>query len=450
VAGFGLRPRDSISGKGRTCERPSATTWQLNKAHLAPPSVWLGCPIMRFYLIYEGVSCLALGCIYQAAKIGVQNRDNMPSPFKSVPFAENDSPVSKISNSLTADGTTQDLTVASLDLPAFYFDHDRNLTAVNPNQPDEFRRYLAQELDVTRLLLIYKHLWLAGQPRAARPFHYHIMIGRKLIITENADRHLTWDGSQMYIKPLPTFLLIHNIWKDHLCSNQLLNESATGFLLSYMWLICTKADFNIAQAHKLISSEISWSQWVAFSAVVLRNIDHTGMLGVNPRYFYGELRISRLNWIWRFLYRPFSLTNMVRGYSYGFRQYSVFTTKSFAWLLGSFFYITVVLTAMQVGLATERLDKNRQFQDASYGFTVFSILAPLLGCLLIAVVLLFLVIFNLVYTAGLYRTRKEAYAQVRQNEALVQISSLRARDPKHNTQTAIKTCGPGETARNAV
>ena len=41
-------------------------------------------------------------------------------------------------------------------------------------------------------------------------------------------------------------------------------------------------------------------------------------------------------------------------------------------------YIAIVLTAMQVGLATTKLGHDQAFQQASYGFMVFSILAPLI------------------------------------------------------------------------
>ncbi|KAI1385836.1 uncharacterized protein F4822DRAFT_414280 [Hypoxylon trugodes] len=40
-------------------------------------------------------------------------------------------------------------------------------------------------------------------------------------------------------------------------------------------------------------------------------------------------------------------------------------------------FIALVLTAMQVGLATDRLKYDERFQQASYGFTVFAILGPL-------------------------------------------------------------------------
>lgn len=57
-------------------------------------------------------------------------------------------------------------------------------------------------------------------------------------------------------------------------------------------------------------------------------------------------------------------------------QYSTFFQENFAWLAGTTVYSAVVLTAMQVGLATDALASNNAFQSASYGFTVFSSLGP--------------------------------------------------------------------------
>jgi hypothetical protein len=42
-------------------------------------------------------------------------------------------------------------------------------------------------------------------------------------------------------------------------------------------------------------------------------------------------------------------------------------------------YIVVILTAMQVGLATDSLTGNDSFQRACYGFTVFAITSPVIA-----------------------------------------------------------------------
>jgi hypothetical protein len=58
------------------------------------------------------------------------------------------------------------------------------------------------------------------------------------------------------------------------------------------------------------------------------------------------------------------------------------------------------LTAKQVGLTINRLSKNNRFQDASYGFTVFSIFAPLIGITIIMLTLCGLFTFNIIGTVS--------------------------------------------------
>jgi uncharacterized membrane protein len=67
-------------------------------------------------------------------------------------------------------------------------------------------------------------------------------------------------------------------------------------------------------------------------------------------------------------------------------QYGAFFQDNLAWLASAIVYITIVLTAMQVGLTTETLAINNVFQSVSYGLTVFSILGPLIVFGLIMVV----------------------------------------------------------------
>ena len=83
---------------------------------------------------------------------------------------------------------------------------------------------------------------------------------------------------------------------------------------------------------------------------------------------------------------------------YGYYQYSDILRRNFAWILIAFVYVSIVLTAMQVGLATERLGKSNVFQRASYGFAVFSMITPLVTFAVVTLNFLGLSIFNLTAT----------------------------------------------------
>jgi hypothetical protein len=232
---------------------------------------------------------------------------------------------------------------------------------------------------------------------AARPLHRQAMMDRVVAVTEQVDLHLVWANSKFFIKPLPAYLLDIAFWEENLCSDKVLHESACGFLLSYAWLISCESDFQIAtsdnQCPQLLPKGLSWPQWVTFIEDFLRDIDlddRTG-LAFDRRYEFGELRANRLNMIYR-LAPVLRFRHFVRGYHFGYNQYDIFFRRNFAWLIVVFAYITIVLTAMQVGLATGNLSQDSRFQAASYGFAVFSIMVPVI--MVGIVLLLFVVLFT--------------------------------------------------------
>lgn len=69
---------------------------------------------------------------------------------------------------------------------------------------------------------------------------------------------------------------------------------------------------------------------------------------------------------------------------------------TFAWVLMFFVFLTTVLQAMQVGLATNRLQAS--FQDVAYGFAVFSLLLPIATIAFVVTILIFLFLYKLVVT----------------------------------------------------
>jgi uncharacterized membrane protein YcjF (UPF0283 family) len=142
------------------------------------------------------------------------------------------------------------------------------------------------------------------------------------------------------------------------------------------------------------------------------------LFNVNPRYLYGELRLGRLNWIYRLCFETVSITNLLRGYEYGYHEYSTFVQRNFAWLLTIIVYVTLVLLAMQVGLATQQLQHDDRFNRASYGFTVLSILALLISLIIFVFTLLVLVTFNGLYALWKRRETRAEYRGVFENNAI--------------------------------
>lgn len=71
-------------------------------------------------------------------------------------------------------------------------------------------------------------------------------------------------------------------------------------------------------------------------------------------------------------------------------NYASFLRDQLGWLATTTIYVALVLTAMQVGLATDQLKVNAPYMTAAYRFSVLAILWPLIsgGAILIALVIL--------------------------------------------------------------
>jgi len=236
---------------------------------------------------------------------------------------------------------------------------------------------------------------MAGLPMCARPLHHQRCIGRTIILTERLDQHLVWLDDRLFLKPLPRYLMDYAAFK--MAVPQESAQNARGLLLSYMWLVCSETDLLMAQELRLLPQATTWEGWIRFSKAILKNINPEQPEEINPRFLYGELRLARLNLIYRFCSKTTSWRVFVRGYNYGYHQYSTFVQRNFAWFLTVVVYITLVLTAMQVGIATDELKNNAAFSRASYGFTVFAILAPLGLGGTIAVVVAVLFVGNVIF-----------------------------------------------------
>ncbi|KAI1211485.1 uncharacterized protein F4807DRAFT_417814 [Annulohypoxylon truncatum] len=226
-------------------------------------------------------------------------------------------------------------------------------------------------------------------------------MNRAVVVTERADEHLVWHEHRIFVKPLPAFLLSHGFWTAHLCGGggngrdgAGLHASARGMLLSYAWLVAHPSDFAIASDLRLLPAGITWERWTAFAACVLASLDLRAMDDVDPRYRYGELRLSRLDMLTRWplvAAESWSTRTFVDGYMSSSTWYTAFFERHFGWLLVGFVYVSVVLSALQVGLATDLLSQNSEFQNLGLGVTVAGLVALCLA--LGSIVIVWFVLF---------------------------------------------------------
>ncbi|KAI9660554.1 MAG: hypothetical protein M1821_009906 [Bathelium mastoideum] len=321
-------------------------------------------------------------------------------------------------------------------LPASYRTGDRGSNVAAASLDVE--ACIRKELDLNRLHTILGWMWMVGRPMPPRPLHYQLLLSRDIFLTEQMDMHLVWTTGRIFLKPIPRFLLEPRFWSAYLTSpgpcscfredidpksvaintqditaraadakqdsksvgryNEGLRACALGFLFSYAALITHESDFVIAQKERLLPKEVKWTAWIT----LVKQLDPENIYDkIDERFKYGELRLGRLNIIYRFTRYPL----LLGSYMTHWHQYRTFLQDSFTWLVSITVYFAIVLTAMQVGLALDELQGNGSFVSAAYGFTIFSILGPLVTAGLIIVTFLFIVVINWVATLRFWEKR---------------------------------------------
>ncbi|KNG46427.1 kinesin light chain [Stemphylium lycopersici] len=167
--------------------------------------------------------------------------------------------------------------------------------------------FLTSELNTPVLDQLYNHLWCVARKsgKSIDPINRQRTKAREIIATEDASLHLVWHRDRIYIKPMPLCLLNHDFWTTFLASPPRPLEPgfdrkiALGFMRSYALLVRHHLDFVLARDAHLFPAQFEWAEWSEFIAHFRRLEDED----VAPRYHYGQLRLSRLNWAVR-LFRP--------------------------------------------------------------------------------------------------------------------------------------------------
>ncbi|KAK3344536.1 hypothetical protein B0T25DRAFT_557273 [Lasiosphaeria hispida] len=238
----------------------------------------------------------------------------------------------------------------------------------------ELPLFLQSQLEPQKIDRVYGYLWFArDRVLQARPLHRHSVARRYIVLTESPSEHLVSDYSVIFVKPLPEYILSYEFWQNHLSRDPVLHSNACGLLLSYTWLVAYKTDFEIAKEARLLPEGLTWNSWTAIASDLLDYLDASETRLVGRRYLFGELRMSRLNYIYEFL-PSLWLTHMpMRGFMPTSMWNGSFAERNVGRLLGIFVFFSLVLSAMQVGLATRQLGNEPAFVSTAYGFAVASL-----------------------------------------------------------------------------
>ncbi|KAF2230875.1 hypothetical protein EV356DRAFT_569960 [Viridothelium virens] len=274
-------------------------------------------------------------------------------------------------------------------------------------------QFFNQELWCKDLDQISRYLWMMSSQSSANisALHHQRVKGREVILTEDPKLHLIWRYDRIYLKPVPEYLLCPHIWKSVLLNPEALLEdkrdivctSALGFLRTYAYLIRHESDLRIAKTRELIPPFVTWHQWCLLRMDLLKIEDSE----VSPRYRFGEIRLTRLNFYVKILLRK-------SHYHRVHQQYGEYFASFYAPILFIFGVVSATLSSMQLVATVEQIDQRWSFLTGLFrGFSITIIVITfLLMCALLILLLVKIVAeWRHALRVRLYQKDKDAWTK---------------------------------------
>lgn len=224
----------------------------------------------------------------------------------------------------------------------------------------EVKNYLRRQLRTPLLDELHNQLWIIAKQSFENIDALHVQQsrGRRIVPFNDARLHLVWSHDRIFVKPLPACLLNHDFWKlyihrqrdegdaptSKIIGHDSIRALAQGFLRSYALLIETPLHLKLAQGSHLVPDDVDWYMWSKF----IHGFRHLQDDAVAKRYHFGQLRLTRLNWLVR-LHRPHSAATW---WFYDVPHWSIgaYLRTVAVPLLFIFASVTLTLSSMQVAL----------------------------------------------------------------------------------------------------
>ena len=255
-------------------------------------------------------------------------------------------------------------------------------------------------------------LWLVAVHGAPRSLYYQKFLRREIVIVEELYLHLVWAKSRIFVKPLPDFLLNHDFWETHISCEPELHRAACGLLYSYCGLIRYSHDLQVAKDCHLINADLDYRAWSEFARTILPNLKPDTM---DIRFQYGELRLHRLDTIYRCSTDGFSVSSILQGFPHALTESYVPYIEQYNNAVSTFGVVVIVLSAFNLSLSARSGSSNPDLQQAAYGFAIF---AMILCATLVGLSLVLPLISSLAAIYGSILTRKR-HAKVRKDEEVI-------------------------------
>ncbi|KAH7084155.1 hypothetical protein FB567DRAFT_528492 [Paraphoma chrysanthemicola] len=229
---------------------------------------------------------------------------------------------------------------------------------VQLNLGSEIAYYCLKDLDTPDLNKLGEKLWRAGPSPDVVSLSQHMVLDRRIQITEDPSIHLLWAGIEgiLYVKPLPAYLTSFAFWEYLLdpshsdlddVERKRLVRTSLGFLKTYSSLIQRRSDFNIARRHDLLGGfgGVSFEAFVDF----ISSFDVIPDTAISSRWHYGVLQLDPLNFHSVLLLRRWHLNRFES-------RYGLYFSRFFPVILFIFALLSVMLSAMQVIIGAKQMD----------------------------------------------------------------------------------------------
>ncbi|KAF4628222.1 hypothetical protein G7Y89_g9935 [Cudoniella acicularis] len=219
---------------------------------------------------------------------------------------------------------------------------------------------------------ISRWLVIAGFKHRYYPLWELAVKGRILVIVHDPGLHLTWKDSVQYIKPLPACFGNPKIVTELSENGGEGLKHARGFFHSYTRIVKSECDYDIAVKKGLLPDPWlslpgfeGWKKWKSLveewkeanppaDGQEEEEWSHRYPLppACHGRYTYGELRLTRLNWIMWLLYLPHYFEPVsLKSYFYITEDpFGKFWQGYGKWVALLFIYVTVLLASLQLAL----------------------------------------------------------------------------------------------------
>ncbi|KAL8746077.1 MAG: hypothetical protein Q9190_001862 [Brigantiaea leucoxantha] len=187
-----------------------------------------------------------------------------------------------------------------------------------------------------------------------------------------------------------------------------MREAAIGFMRTYCHLVHHETDYRIALEKGLIPNDASTGggnnpiSWDAF-AKLIASFDGFDDSSVSPRYQYGELRLSRLNFYSRIFLRKLTFHHIEA-------QWGQFVGSAVAPFIIMFAILAVILNAMQVELAVQAQGSTKSswitFANVSKWVAVLILVFVMLVILFITVLVATLFFHDIWFARSIIHDKK--------------------------------------------